>query len=170
MVKNGEKWAIDRAKRTKMAELPHREKPCIGEFTKQLDEKRRITIPAKWRFDGDNADDAYIAIATNYGSIEVLPPSRAAALMENISKISIVNPDKRKALARFLKASCTFGCDKQGRIMLSEPILKRAGIKKDVCLVGMGTSFELWDPKRRDEWMSEGDDADDISIAEELGL
>ena len=69
-----------------MTEVSQRQKPCIGEFTKQLDEKRRLTIPAKWRFDGDNADDAYIAIATNYGSIEVLPPARAQALMENISR------------------------------------------------------------------------------------
>ena len=154
-----------------MMEVSQRQKPCIGEFTKQLDEKRRLTIPAKWRFDGDNADDAYIAIATNYGSIEVLPPARAQALMENISRISIANPAKRKALARFLQDSCTFGCDKQGRAMLSESILKRAGIGKDVYMVGMGTSFELWDPKRRESWMNEDDPSvDDISIAEELGL
>ena len=74
-------------------------------------------------------------------------------------------------MARFLQDSCTFGCDKQGRAMLSESILKRAGIGKDVYMVGMGTSFELWDPKRRESWMNEYDPSvDDISIAEELGL
>lgn len=171
MVKNGEKWAINRANFKKMSELPQMQQPYGDEFLKQLDDKRRVTIPAKWRFKGDDADNSYFAIATSYGSIEVLPPQRTAVLLENISKISIANPAKRKALARFLKNSCTFGCDKQGRVMLTEAILNHAGIKKEVCMVGMGSSFELWDPKRRDEWLNEDDDSiDEASLLEELGV
>ena len=33
-----------------------------GKFSKQLDEKRRITIPAKWRFKGDDAENSYLAM------------------------------------------------------------------------------------------------------------
>ena len=36
-----------------------------GKFSKQLDEKRRITIPAKWRFKGDDAENSYLAGKTN---------------------------------------------------------------------------------------------------------
>lgn len=154
-----------------MPELPQTYQPYADEFVKQLDDKRRITIPAKWRFKGDDADNSYFAIATSYGSIAVLPPQRTAILLENISKISIANPAKRKALARFLKNSCTFGCDKQGRVMLSEAVLAHAGIKKDICMVGMGSSFELWDPVRRNKWMEDDTDSvDEASLLEELGM
>ena len=142
-----------------------------GDFVKQLDDKRRVTIPAKWRFEGDTADDAYLAIVTNYGAIEVLPPQRASILLENISKISIANPAKRRALARFMQDSCTFGCDKQGRVMLSEAILNRVGITKDICLSGMLTSFELWNPERREQFLAEEDDSiDESALLEDLGV
>ena len=114
-----------------------------GEFSKQLDEKRRVTIPAKWRFKGDEAENSYLAIPTTYGSISVMPPQMIADLHSKISKISMANPAKRKALSKFLSKSCTFGCDKQGRIMLGETILSHVGIAKDVCLVGMGATFAL---------------------------
>ena len=154
-----------------MPELPQKFKTYASKFVKQLDEKRRVTSPSKWRFEGDDADNAYLAIVTSYGAIEVLPPQRAAIILENISKISVANPAKRRVLAKFLENSCTFGCDKQGRIMLNEDILKRAGIEKDVCLAGMGTSFELWNPQKREEWLAQSDDSiDEISLAEELGM
>ena len=55
--------------------------------------------------------------------------------------------------------------------MLTEAILNHAGIKKEVCMVGMGSSFELWDPKRRDQWLNEDDDSiDEASLLEELGV
>ena len=145
---------------------------CGEQFTKQLDDKRRVTLPSKWRFNGDDAENSYFAIATKYGAITVLPPKRTAKLLENISKISIANSAKRKALARFLENSCTLSCDKQGRIMLSEAILKHAGITKDILMVGMGDTFDLWNPERRQKWLEEdnGDEIDEESLLEELGM
>lgn len=101
-----------------------------GKFSKQLDEKRRITIPAKWRFKGDDAENSYLAMPTTYGSIAVLPPSMTADLYQKISKISMTNPAKRRAVQRWMEQSSTFGCDKQGRVMLDEDLLKLAGIKR----------------------------------------
>ena len=154
-----------------MAEIAQSYQPYADEFIKQLDDKRRVTIPAKWRFKGDDADNSYFAIATSYGSIAVLPPQRTAILLENISKISIANQAKRRALAKFLKNSCTFGCDKQGRVMLSEAVLAHAGITKDICMVGMGSSFELWNPQRREKWLADDSETvDEASLMEELGM
>ena len=144
-----------------------------GKFSKQLDEKRRITIPAKWRFKGDDEENSYLAMPTTYGSIAVLPPSMTADLYQKISKISMTNPAKRRAVQRWMEQSSTFGCDKQGRVMLDEDLLKLAGIKKEVCIVGMGPTFEIWNPEKRREWLgepSESTRAEDISMLEELGL
>jgi len=165
MVKNGK----DGIKLT-MAEEIRDATFYAGEFNKQLDEKRRVTIPSKWRFRGDEADNSYLAIPTVYGSISVLPPTMMAELHAKISKISMANPEKRRALSKFMSQSCTFGCDKQGRVMLGEAILKRAGVKKDVRMVGMGSTFEIWDPETRDAWLGESASEDDAALLEELGL
>ncbi len=129
-----------------------------GTFTKVLDPKRRITIPAKWRFKGDEGENSYLAILARYGqysAILVMPPDMAAQLRSKISKIPITNVAKRRALANFLQNACTFGCDKQGRIMLDESILAKAGIEREVCMAGMGANFELWNPAHRTEWLGE---------------
>ena len=106
-----------------------------GTFMKVLDEKRRITIPAKWRFKDDDGENSYLAILVKYGTynaVRVMPPDMAAELRSKISKIPITNVAKQRALAKFLQNACTFGCDKQGRIMLDESILAKADIKKEV--------------------------------------
>ena len=78
-----------------MPELLQEPNFYAGEFSKQLDEKRRVTIPAKWRFKGDEAENSYLAIPTTYGSISVMPPQMIADLHSKISKISMANPAKR---------------------------------------------------------------------------
>ncbi len=144
-----------------------------GEFLKVLDEKRRVTIPAKWRFKGDEGENSYLAILTRYGeynSILVMPPDMAADLRSKISKIPITNAAKRRALANFMRNACTFGCDKQGRIMLDETILSKADISKEVCLAGMSSTFEIWNPKHREKWLGESTPEEDVSLLEELGI
>lgn len=156
-------------KKIRMSDFPTEPK-CHGRFNKQLDDKRRLTVPSGWRFAGDNDDHSHLAILTTYGSISVLPPQKISEFYEKISKISMANPAKRRALARFLENSCTFGCDKQGRIMLSEEILDKAGIGKDISLYGMGMSFEIWNPDALDKWLGVASTEDDAELLEELGL
>ena len=45
-----------------------------GAYTARLDDKRRLTIPADWRFEGEGAS-AYLAVYhPAHGAIMVLPP------------------------------------------------------------------------------------------------
>ncbi len=141
-----------------------------GTFSKNIDEKRRLTLPAKWRFKGDNSDNSYLAIPTTYGSIAVYPPQMREELRQKIAKISMANPQKRMAVQMFMGDSCTFGCDKQGRIMLDEALLSRAGISKEAEMVGMGATFEIWDPKTRKAWLKGSKPGDYVALMEELGL
>ncbi len=139
-------------------------------FAKQLDEKHRLCIPAKWRFKGDEGENSYLAILTNYNAILVMPPDMAAELRSKISKISIANPQKRRALAKFMENACTFGCDKQGRIKLNDTILTKAQITKEACFAGMGGTFEIWNPKLREQWLGESSPEDDAALIEEFGI
>ena len=166
MVKNGEH-------RLGMSEELTVGDTYAGTFTKVLDPKRRVTIPAKWRFKGDEGENSYLAILARYGqysAILVMPPDMAAQLRSKISKIPITNVAKRRALANFLQNACTFGCDKQGRIMLDESILAKAGIEREVCMAGMGANVELWNPAHRTEWLGESTPEDDAALLEDLGI
>ena len=107
-----------------MSESPIQAIFFYGEFDKQLDDKRRLTVPAKWRFKGDDADNSYLAVPNGYGSITVLSPDKVSSLYEKISKIKITDATKRRAVTKFLSSADRFGCDKQGRIVISEKLVK----------------------------------------------
>ena len=154
-----------------MAEIPRETIFFAGEYEKQLDDKRRLTIPAKWRFKGDDADNTFLAVANVYGYITVLPPDMVADLYQKISKVNITNAAKHRAISNFLKMSDRFGCDKQGRIVISERLAKYAGLESgDVYMVGAGATFEIWNPKRRSKYAGEDYDESDAATLDELGI
>ena len=37
--------------------------------------------------------------------------------------------------------------DGEGRVLISEKLLKHADIKNNVLFVGLGKTFQIWDPK-----------------------
>lgn len=153
-----------------MPEEEREPKFYAGAYTKPLDDKRRLTIPSKWRFKGDEDEDSYLAIPMKYGAISILPPDMVKNLRQKISNITIANPLKRGALSEFLGRACSFGCDKQGRVMLSEDLMQHAGLTREAYIVGVGTTFEIWDPKRRKQWSAANVTCADESVLEDLGI
>ncbi len=141
----------------------------VGEFEKPLDDKRRLTVPSKWRFKGDDSDVAYLAIPNVNGSISVYPPSMIAKLMETVSKVGMSNPSAQRQILRLFGSGDRFGCDKQGRIVLSEKLMKHAGIEKETVAAGALTHFQIWNPERYKKYLEEGDESPE-SILEKLGL
>ena len=168
MGKNGEKWRKNRDQG-----MPEDNTDTIfyaGSYTKPLDDKRRVSLPSKWRFKGDDADNSYLAIPMKYGAITVLPPDMVKNLRRTISGITMANPLKRAAISEFLSRADSFGCDKQGRVVLSETLVEYANLKSEVYMVGVGASFEIWNPEKRRKWMGEMGTSAGDSILEELGI
>jgi MraZ protein len=119
----------------------------VGTFRHTLDAKNRLTIPAKWRFVGDE-NEVYLALPHPSGHIMVLPPAEVEKLYDRISAQRFSDAEAQDFQHKFFSQAHTFGCDKQGRINLPETILRRAGIVRDVVLVGTMTKFGLWSPER----------------------
>ena len=119
----------------------------VGEFLHQIDAKNRLCIPAKWRFVGDDAD-VYLALPNPIGCITIYPPKMVERLEEKVATISLGDLKGQKILAKLFSQADTFGCDKQGRITLSEKLLKHAGLDKNAFLVGSYATFNIWEPER----------------------
>lgn len=120
----------------------------VGKHQRNLDSKNRLTIPSKWRFDGDT-EDVYLAFPDpGTGSIHVLPPSRVEKLMELIESQSLSDEEMATLQDKLFSQAHSFGCDKQGRVNLTEDLLEHAGITKETMIVGRLTDFRIWSPKR----------------------
>ena len=53
-----------------------------------MDTKKRLTIPARWRFPGDE-DEVYLALPNPEGFIAVFPPAKVAQIQEKVGQMSM---------------------------------------------------------------------------------
>jgi MraZ protein len=113
-----------------------------GTFSHRLDDKNRVTVPAKWRFSGDE-NDAYLAWPHPDGHIVLYPPTKVRELREVIRKIPESNPAGQTILRRIFGAAHQLGPDTQGRLKLPDELLKHAGIADEVVLVGLGDRINI---------------------------
>jgi MraZ protein len=123
----------------------------VGTFRHGLDVKNRLTIPAKWRFPGDEGEASYLALPNPNGSITVYPPRMVLALEEKIQRVSMLGDEQElRALTRIFGPAERFGCDKQGRIGLPDALRAHAGLPKqaEAVLVGTITTFHIWESVR----------------------
>jgi len=122
-----------------------------GEYEVTLDEKNRISIPSRLR---DQID------ATEFGSnfYYTLNANRILYLYPDLyyQRIALavvpgkVAPDEVSAFERVHFASAgRVELDRQGRVLLSEKVIRRAGLKERLSLLGVHDHLELWN---QDEW------------------
>ena len=131
----------------------------VGKHQRNLDSKNRLTIPSKWRFDGDT-EDVYLALPDPSGCILVLPPDRVEKLYEQIESQALSDEDAQDFQDAFFSQAVSFGCDKQGRINLPEELLAHSGIEKEAVIIGRMASFRIWS---QEKWEKKSEETSSIS-------
>ena len=146
-----------------------------GEYRHSRDAKGRLTIPSKWRPRAGEEDEDYLALPNpSNRSITIYPPRRAAKFIERMEELSIVNPEEQVALVKLSAIAQSFTYDSQGRMSLSDKLLKYAGIEgKEVVLQGNFSTFSIWNPERYDSVVADDVDKQSEELSEllpKLGL
>ena len=144
----------------------------VGEYRHALDAKNRLTVPSKWRFKGDESDTAYLALPNPNGSITVYPPEQVQRLKAKIAEVSMLgDPVRVRAITRIFADGYQFGPDRQGRIGLTEKLVRHAGIEKEAVLAGLVNTFTIWNPQRYQRYIqAEEDSASLAATLKDLGL
>jgi MraZ protein len=119
----------------------------VGTFRHSVDDKNRVAIPAKWRAAARGSKEFYVLPDPN-SCLVVLTASAMEKMLERADDISIGEYQRRDVLRVIASRAHGTPCDKQGRIGLTEELLKHAGIEKEAVLAGALTRFEIWSPAR----------------------
>ncbi|HXX41446.1 MAG TPA: hypothetical protein VEI58_04190 [Chthoniobacterales bacterium] len=118
-----------------------------GDFRHFIDEKNRITIPARWR--GNRAEEFIILAEAHYQFLLVMPPEEFSRMSAAVETDPAVSPRDRRVFFRQLHSRAQHGsADKQGRLVLPEELCKKVGLKGEVALVGGRGRFEIWNLQR----------------------
>ena len=119
-----------------------------GEFRHAIDEKNRITIPARWRR-GDPEEFIILPEATHQFLL-VMPPEEFSRMSTAAEADANVSARDRRVFFRQLHARAQHGSiDKQGRLVLPVDLCKTVGLKGEVVLVGGRGRFEIWNREKR---------------------
>src|ERR1700681_3202574 len=119
-----------------------------GEFRHFIDEKNRITIPARWQR-GD-AEEFIILPEAAHQFLLVMSPEEFSRMSASAESDPHVSSRHRRIFFRQLHARAQHGAaDKQGRLVLPEDLCKNVGLKGEVVLVGHRGRFEIWNLQKR---------------------
>ena len=131
----------------------------LGEFVHTIDEKGRLTVPAKFR-----ADLAAGLVVTRGidRCLAVYPMEEWKRLAERVSALPMT--DRRaRAFRRLVFANASdVAPDRQGRVLIPPRLREYAGLDSEVIVTGLDTYIEVWN---MDSWSAErerveGDDGD----------
>lgn len=116
----------------------------LGEFSHSLDNKGRLTIPAKFR--EQLAQGLIVTRNPLDRCLLVMPEAKWNEVATKISALPLADP--RSALLRraIFSAAEDYTPDKQGRILISQRLRDYAQIQTDIVVAGVNTFVELWHP------------------------
>lgn len=122
-----------------------------GEYQHTIDGKGRVLVSNKLRTQIDvdlHGSNFYLVLGAN-GVLCLYPEKCFEQLALSVAPGSTA-PDEAVAFERISFALASkIELDNQGRILLSEKLRKRAGLKEDITLVGVRDHIELWNT---DDW------------------
>ena len=137
----------------------------VGEFLHTLDEKKRVSLPAKFR--GELGKSIIITRGLD-GCLFVYSTSEWKLFTSKLKDLSMGSSDMR-AFSRYILGSATeVDIDSSGRMLVADYLKDFAKLGEKVVLAGVGNRIEIWNV---DSWntysQSVVDKAD--TLAEKLG-
>ena len=132
----------------------------IGEYNPSIDLKGRLHFPARLR---EDLGDKFIVTKGLDNCLFVYSLSEWAELE---AKIKALPMSRSRTLQRFFFAGAVeVEPDKQGRILIPQPLRDYASIEKDVTFIGTGDRAEIWSTEC---WTQFNDNLTEDSIAEAM--
>ncbi|MGN0479652.1 MAG: division/cell wall cluster transcriptional repressor MraZ [Hominenteromicrobium sp.] len=122
----------------------------MGEYQHNMDAKGRVTIPSKYR--EELGERFYVSRGLD-GCLTLYSEEQ---WQKRVEQINACPEAQAKNIRRFAFASTEAVVpDKQGRILISPSLRAHAGLVKDVTVIGVGLTAEIWDTERWQKYNEE---------------
>jgi transcriptional regulator MraZ len=118
----------------------------LGQFYHNIDEKGRLTLPARFRELLAEDNGAYVMHGFDQ-NLMLLPSSMFGTIYERITKMSLTEPSARQLRRMIFSSAAQVDFDKNGRILIPQFLRDAANISGDAVIVGTGNYIEIWTPK-----------------------
>jgi MraZ protein len=126
--------------------------PLVGSYELAIDAKHRLSIPFGIRRELDpktTGHSFYVTPGPRAGTLSLYPQRTYEALTADLPPNSDLSDEAYEWRQFELSHTLLVDPDSQGRVLIPEPLLKRAGIESEVTLIGVIDHLDLW---RRDAY------------------
>jgi MraZ protein len=122
----------------------------LGEYEHTLDDKNRLTLPAKFR--QDFAEGIVVTRGMD-GCLHAYTRADWGSLVDRrLSTLDPLSKEGRRMQRFFFSGAAETELDKQGRVGIPSALLEHAKLGRDVVVAGVHDHLEIWD---RAAWRTE---------------
>ncbi len=140
----------------------------LGEYLHTLDDKGRLTIPAKFR--GDLATGLVVTKGIDR-CLVIYSMDAWRALKERVAGLPMTDRNARDFRRLLFASAADTVPDAQGRVIVPQPLRDYAGLNGEVVVAGCDAYIELWNPDAwRDVQKRVEEDGDNVERWAQLGI
>lgn len=127
----------------------------LSTFINKIDAKGRVSVPAQFRLSLANQDFSGIVVYESFVNecIEGCDMERIKRLSDSIDNLDPFSEERDAFATTILGSAMQLSMDQDGRVILPESLLKKTFIKEKALFVGKGSTFEIWEPKRFEDYL-----------------
>ena len=126
----------------------------LSTYQNKIDKKGRVSVPASFRSYlsnlGYNGVICYPSFNNN--CIEAWPQDRIEKISNAIDSLNPFEEKKDYFATSILSESINLQFDSEGRILITNKLLKHARIKNSILFVGQGKTFQIWEPNNYEKF------------------
>jgi MraZ protein len=136
----------------------------LGEHEHSLDDKNRLTLPAKLRA---AFEDGVVVTRGLDGCLFAYPRAEWEGLVTRLRGLDPLAEASRRLQRHFFAGAAPGELDRQGRLVLPQTLIEHAGLGRDVTVAGVYDHVEIWD---RTTWRQQQHEAEGSAedVAERL--
>ena len=139
----------------------------LGEYTHTIDEKGRLTLPAKYRT--DLASGVVVTRGLDK-CLVVFPMEEWRKLSDKVDALPLTDMQAREFRRLLFSGAVDAELDKQGRVLLPQYLREYAGLNGNVIVTGLNTHMEIWAPEAWNTIRANLDSAANVEQWARLGI
>lgn len=129
----------------------------FGEYTHNIDDKGRMTIPAKLRSGFPNG----LVITRGFEPCLMVYPVETFQILEQKARsLSLTVPSNRQLIRLLFGGAVTDTIDNAGRVLVPEYLRVYASLQTQVVVVGTGQYLEVWDAEKWNAQLAQLNDSE----------
>ena len=121
----------------------------LSSFENKMDKKGRVSVPATFRsYLSSMGYNGFITYPSfNHSALEACSQDRIEKLSNTIDSLNPFEEKRDYFATSVLSESLNLQFDTEGRVSLTKKLLAHAKIRNEILFVGLGKTFQIWEPK-----------------------